>query len=76
MVKEVNKPFDQKAAGEKLRELRQKNGLTAKEVANKIQCTESTICSYEIGRRSVSDANKVKLANVYEVRVEDIFFKQ
>ena len=75
MKKQINKPYDQVRAGQRLREARLEKGLTAKQAAKKVNSTESTLCSYEIGRRSVNDALKVELANLYGKKVEEIFFK-
>lgn len=75
MKKQINNPFDPKQAGKILKELRAKTGLTAKQVAEKIGSTETNICSYETGRRMPRDSIKVDLANFYNVRVEEIFFR-
>ena len=65
--------LNRKEIGSRLRELRGKR--TQKEVANALGITFSAVSSYELGNRVPSDEMKVKLANYYDVNVQDIFFK-
>ena len=66
--------FDPINAGKKLRNLRLKEGLTAKQFAEIIGSTEASICAYERGSRVPVDPVKVKIANYFEMTVQDLFF--
>ena len=56
-----------------LKELRQRECLTQKEVAEKVGLTNKFISDMEQGRRKPSDKSKIKLAEVYHVTPVDIF---
>lgn len=56
-----------------LKELRLKNKLTQKEVANEVQKTITYISLLEAGKRNPSDKLKEKLAKLYNVSINEIF---
>ena len=49
-------------------------GKSREQVAVDLDISYSAIVSYETGDRVPRDEVKIKLANYYDVRVEDIFF--
>ncbi len=57
---------------EKLIELR--GDKSREQVAVDLGISYSAIVSYEIGDRAPRDEMKIKIANYYNVNVEDIFF--
>lgn len=56
-----------------LKELREKAKLTQKYVAEKTNVTETYISLLENGNRNPSDKMKKQLAELYKVKVTDIF---
>jgi putative transcriptional regulator len=49
--------------------------LTQKQVAEMIHISQPMLCRVEAGNRSLDDANKMKLAKLYNVTVEWLFFE-
>lgn len=58
--------------GKQLRQIRKEKGLTQKELANMIGCSEITIRQYETGKRVPRDEIKRKLAKALEVKVMEL----
>ena len=56
-----------------LKELREKNNLTQKEVAEKLKVNKNYISMIENGSRNPSDKMKNKLAKIYKCSIVDIF---
>ena len=56
-----------------LKELRKNSNLTQKEVAQKIGVTVRFISALEHGKRNPSDKTKLKLAEVYQINLKEIF---
>lgn len=56
-----------------LKELREYAKLTQKDVAQKTNVTETYISLLENGNRNPSDKMKKQLAEIYNVKVTDIF---
>ena len=56
----------------KLKELRERQGLTQSQIAKLLGCAESTICHYERGERKVSVEVAIKLAKALGVSVEEV----
>ncbi len=56
-----------------LKELRTKNGLTQKQVADSTDTTTTYISLLENGHKNPSDKMKEKLARLYRCHVEDIY---
>jgi two-component SAPR family response regulator len=63
---------DAKAIGERLRTLRKERGLTARELADEIGVSYTTIYRWENGERIPDGFNMGKLMNVLGVRMKDI----
>jgi two-component SAPR family response regulator len=63
---------DAKAIGERLRTLRKERGLTARELADEIGVSYTTIYRWENGERVPDGFNMGKLMNVLGVRFKDI----
>ena len=57
-----------------LKELREKNNLTQKEVSEKLGVNKNYISMIENGSRNPSDKMKNELAKIYKCSVVDIFF--
>ena len=56
--------------GNTLKELRQKAGLTQKDLASKVGVTKSVISYYELSERSPSPEMLIKLAAVFHVSTD------
>lgn len=63
---------DPKATGERIRDLRKAQGLTADKLAEKLYRSPKTISSWETGTRFPSIDNLVDLANLFEVSVHSL----
>ena len=59
-----------------LKQIRIEKGLTQEEVAEKIGLTRQAISGYESGKRQPSIDMLTKLAEVYEISIESIFYGQ
>jgi len=55
---------------------REELNLTQKQVAEMIHISQSMLCRVEAGNRSLDDDNKIKLAKLYNVTVEWLFFEK
>lgn len=60
----------------KLKEIRYKNGLTAKEVAERIGISKAFYCQLENRRRRLSYETAIKIANVFNVKPDYIFYNE
>lgn len=56
----------------RIRELREKNGWTMAELGRRLDCTESAISNYELGKRVVSYEIWLKLAEIFDTTVDYI----
>lgn len=56
--------------GERIKELRKKNGGTQEQVADKIGVTKSVVSFYERNNRTPSPEMLVKFAQLYEVSAD------
>lgn len=65
---------DMARIGSELRRLREEARLSRKEVADRCKISVSALAMYEGGFRIPRDTIKQKLADVYGVSVESIFF--
>lgn len=65
--KQIYKPVDKEERARKLRQARRMNGLTRKEVSEKINVKEETIRSWELGRTYPKEKNLKKLRDLYRV---------
>lgn len=57
---------------ERLKELREKNGLLQKEVAEKLGVGRTTYCQYETGNREPDLATLIKLADLFDTSIDYI----
>lgn len=60
--------------GEKLTNLRVESKKSREQVAVAIGCSASAVAMYETGKRIPRDDVKLKLAELYGVSIEEIFF--
>lgn len=60
---------------EKAKEYRLSQGLTMKQVADKLGVAECTYCAYEHGTREPNIEKLVKLAEVFDCTVDDLIAK-
>ncbi len=58
----------------RLKEFRKKNGLTAKQLAEKVRTSRSNISMIEIGLRKADIDLAKRIADFFCVTIEDIFF--
>ena len=60
--------------GNRLRELREKNGENVRQTAEAVNISESALRMYETGKRIARDEIKERLANHYKCSIASIFF--
>lgn len=66
--------MDANKIGNRLKQLR---GLRRpEEIAYKVDCSVSSILLYESGKRIPKDDVKLKLANLYGLTVQELFFSE
>ena len=68
----MEKQIDTKAIGDRLRQLR--GDRTQAAVAEAVGVTDMAISQYEAGVRIPSDEMKIRLADLYGVGIEQLFF--
>lgn len=51
----------------RIRELREDNDLTQKQVANMLNCSQQVYSNYELGQRDIPTAVLIRLARFYNV---------
>ena len=56
--------------GNRLKELRKKNGLTQQQLADALDITKSTVSYYERGERAPSPEILIKLANTFHISTD------
>lgn len=59
--------------GNKIKEYRKLKGLTQKELANKVDMGDTTIANYEKGFRTPKKNTLFKLANAFDISIDDLF---
>lgn len=62
--------------GKKLREMRKELGLTQFQLDNAIGLTRKTICSLELGKYQPSLRKLVKIANYFDVSIDDLVIRK
>ncbi len=62
--------------GSRIKELRNENRLTQKELAEKVGVTKSTIAAYENDTRLPSYEVLIKLANVFKVSIDSLLLNR
>ena len=60
----------------KLKELRKKKKLTAREMAEKLGISKPFYCQIENGKRRLSYKMAVKIAKVFGCKPDDIFYEE
>ena len=60
----------------KLKEMRYKKGLTAKEVAEKVGISKAFYCQLENRKRRLSYDAAIKIAGVFNVKPDYIFYNE
>lgn len=58
---------------EKLKELRKSKKITQEQLAEKLDISRSKVSSWETNRRDMSITEAIKLANIYEVSLDNLF---
>ena len=56
----------------RLRDLREDNDLTQKEVAKKLNCSQQVYSNYELGQRDIPTDILIKLSSLYNVSTDYI----
>ena len=57
---------------EKLKELRKSKKITQEQLAEKLDISRSKVSSWETNRRDMSITEAIKLANIYEVSLDNL----
>lgn len=58
---------------EKLKELRKNKKITQEQLAEQLDISRSKVSSWETNRRDMSITEAIKLANIYEVSLDNLF---
>lgn len=58
---------------EKLKELRKNKKITQEQLADQLDISRSKVSSWETNRRDMSITEAIKLANIYEVSLDNLF---
>ncbi len=58
---------------EKLKKLRKSKKITQEQLAEKLDISRSKVSSWETNRRDMSITEAIKLANIYEVSLDNLF---
>lgn len=58
---------------EKLKKLRKSKKITQEQLAEKLDISRSKVSSWETNRREMSITEAIKLANIYEVSLDNLF---
>ena len=56
----------------RIRELREDNDLTQKQVAKELSCSQQVYSNYELGQRDIPTDILIKLSNFYKVSTDYI----
>ena len=56
----------------RIRDLREDNDLTQKQVAYMLNCSQQVYSNYELGQRDIPTATLVRIAEIYEVSTDYI----
>lgn len=56
----------------RIRDLREDNDLTQKEVARELKCSQQVYSNYELGQRDIPTYVLIALSNFYDVSVDYI----
>lgn len=58
---------------EKLKELRKNNNITQEQLAEELDISRSKVSSWETNKRDMSITEAIKLANIYEISLDNLF---
>ena len=58
---------------EKLKKLRKNKKITQEQLAEKLDVSRSKVSSWETNKRDMSITEAIKLANIYEVSLDNLF---
>ena len=70
MLNEVN----QKDIGKRIRQAREENKMTQRELASKIEMSDSQLSSYENGKKSIGLYTLAKIANATNKTIDELYF--
>lgn len=56
----------------RIRDLREDNDLTQKQIANMLNCSQQVYSNYELGQRDIPTTILIKIAEIYDVSVDYI----
>src|SRR5699024_9796783 len=59
--------------GEKIKELRLKNGMNQEQLAEQLETTKQTVSRYEKGQRQVNQDILFQLSDVFNVSIDEFF---
>lgn len=62
-----------KFVGQKIKEYRKKKGMNQTELGKKLGVKQNTVAGYEKGEWEVSYDNLFKLAEIFEISIDDLF---
>lgn len=62
-----------KFIGQKIRNFREQRGLSVEQLADKLDTTRATVTRYELGSRKANQDVLFKLAEIFNVNVDDFF---
>ena len=65
---------DSKTIGKRIKKLREKKKISQESLAKSINVSPSTVSMYENGERIPRDETKIKIARVFDVTINSIFF--
>jgi len=68
--------IDRGRIGQKIKELRNASNMSAEELARKIGTSSSAVNMYECGQRLPRDEVKIKIAELFGMKVETIFYPE
>ena len=57
---------------ERIRNLREDNDLTQKQLAKELNCSQQVYSNYELGQRDIPTDILIKLSNIYNVSIDYI----
>lgn len=60
----------------KIKELRKNKKITQEELAQKMNVTQKCISSWEVGRTSPSIEKIIKLAEIFDVKIENLCIEE
>ena len=60
--------------GKRISDLRKSFKMTKRAMARALGISYKSVCSYEYGKRIPGDEDKIRIANLFGVSVEDLFY--